>query len=280
MMSPATINTITSASLIAQQVSLFRNQRCVLDNINLTLPPGRLTALVGPNGAGKSSLLALLSGLLAPTHGRLCLDGKALSDWLPNTLAQRRAMLSQKVHLPFDFGVRDIVALGLGPHGIGATTDSGRQLIDKALRQAHAWPLRQRSWLQLSGGEQQRVQLARVLAQALAPTQHPVWLLLDEPEAGLDIAHQHYVLSQAQQLARQGMGVIVVVHDLNLALRHADDVALLANGKLLRHEATERVFDSALLSEVYGIPLALYRQQEGFFIAPATSVAAESGRGL
>src|SRR6185437_2943825 len=128
-----------------------------------------------------------------------------------------------------------------------------RHAVEAALRAARVWHLRERNYLQLSGGEQRRVQLARVLAQAgMATDGQPAWLLLDEPEAGLDIAHQHFMLRLARQLSRQGHGVIVVLHDLNLAARYADEIALLANGRLLRHGTPGQALDPELLSAVYG----------------------------
>src|SRR5699024_3657555 len=109
---------------------------------------------------------------------------------------------------------------------------------------------------QLSGGEQQRVQLARVLAQVSDAGDQPAWLLLDEPEAGLDMANQHRILAMARQHAHDGMGVVAVVHDLNLAATYADDVALLAEGRLLRHGPPGDVLDPDRLAAVYGMPLA------------------------
>src|SRR5699024_8568857 len=224
----------TMPQLEAREVSLWRGSRHVLENISLAVSPGRLLVLVGPNGAGKSSLLAVLSGLLVPDHGEVRLDGMSLARWSPRALARRRAMLSQKVHLPCDFSVREVVMLGRSPHNQSVGGRHDRRLADAALRRSQGWHLRDRSWLQLSGGEQQRVQLARVLAQVSEDDDQPAWLLLDEPEAGLDMAHQHRILAMARQRARDGMGVVAVVHDLNLAATYADDVALLAEGRLLR----------------------------------------------
>ncbi len=263
-------NPATMSQLEAREVSLWRGSRHVLENIHLTVSPGRLLVLVGPNGAGKSSLLAVLAGVLAPDHGEVRLDGTPLAQWSPRTLARRRAMLSQKVHLPFDFSVREVVMLGRSPHGRSIGGRHDRRLADAALRMAQAWHLRERSWLQLSGGEQQRVQLARVLAQVSDDGGPPAWLLLDEPEAGLDMAHQHRILAMARQRAHDGMGVIAVVHDLNLAATYADDVALLAAGRLLRHGPPDDVLDPNRLAAVYGLPLARIAHHRGFLLVPST----------
>lgn len=233
-----------TACLVATAVSLQRGGRLVLKKVSITARPGRLLVLVGPNGAGKSTLLGVLSGRLAPETGRVTLDGRSLQQWHPRDLARRRAMLSQRVDLEFGFGVDEVVALGRSPHAADT------------LRAAHAWNLRGRSYMGLSGGEQQRVQLARVLAQVWDGAAEGSWLLLDEPEAGLDIAHQHFILRRAKECAEQGFGVIAVLHDLNLAARYADDIAVLANGELHRHGAPTEALDTALLSSIYGIPLA------------------------
>lgn len=240
--------------LAAHDVHLTLGGRCVLDGVSLTARPGRLLALVGPNGAGKSSLLGVLAGLLQPDSGTATLDGRTLTQWSARALARRRAMLSQKVQLGFAFKVHEVVMLGRSPHDAGSGA-ANRQAVVAALHAAQAWELRDRDYLELSGGEQQRVQLARVLAQIWDHADGQAWLLLDEPEAGLDIAHQHFILEQAQALARRGLGVIAVLHDLNLAARHADEVAVLARGRLLRHGAPAQALDVDVLSAVYGLPL-------------------------
>jgi len=259
-----------SGELAVHDVHLQRGNRRVLRAVSLRAQPGRLLALVGPNGAGKSSLLGMLAGLLAPTQGRVTLDGHSLAQWSPAALARRRAMLSQQVQLGFGFRVDEVVNLGRSPHGVRRDDADDRRIVDAALRAAHAWHLRERGYLELSGGEQQRVQLARVLAQVWESGDGPSWLLLDEPEAGLDIAHQHFVLRRARLLACQGYGVVVVLHDLNLAVRYADEVALLEHGRLLRHGPPAEALEPRVLSEVYGLPLRRVATGEHeWMLAPA-----------
>jgi iron complex transport system ATP-binding protein len=254
-LSPAAGRTDTcTGELAAWDVHVQRGERRVLQAVTLRAQPGRLLALVGPNGAGKSSLLGVLAGLLPPTRGQATLDGHPLAQWPAAGLARRRAMLSQRVQLGFGFRVEEVVMLGRSPHGASHAT-ADQRVVDAALRAAHAWHLRGRNYLELSGGEQQRVQLARVMAQVWDSASGPSWLLLDEPEAGLDIAHQHFVLRRARLLACQGYGVVVVLHDLNLAARYADEVALLEQGRLLRHGAPAEALEPRMLSEVYGLPL-------------------------
>ncbi|MGC1548522.1 MAG: ATP-binding cassette domain-containing protein, partial [Rhodanobacter sp.] len=197
-------------------------------------------------------------------------DGVAMSQWSAPELARRRAMLSQKVQLGFAFRVEEVAMLGRSPYTAKGECADDHRIVDAALRAAHAWHLRGRPYSELSGGEQQRVQLARVLAQVWENDGGPSWLLLDEPEAGLDIAHQHFVLQQARRMTRQGWGVIAVLHDLNLAVRYADDVALLEQGKLLRYGSPVQALDPEVLSTVYGLPLRrVSTDGDGWVLLPA-----------
>lgn len=249
-------------------VHLMRGGRRVLQDVSLRARPGRVLALIGPNGAGKSSLCGVMAGLMTPSIGSVTLDGTSLSRWGPVALSRRRAMLSQHVELGFPFLADEVVQLGRSQHGSRAPHD--RDVVEAALSAAHAWHLRNRSYLELSGGEKQRVQLARVLAQVWDTRDAPAWLLLDEPEAGLDIAHQHFILQRARDLTRRGFGVITVLHDLNLAMRYADDVALLAQGRLLRHGSALHALDPQVLSTVYGIALRRHRFDDtGWMLMPA-----------
>ncbi|WP_198651375.1 heme ABC transporter ATP-binding protein [Dyella sp. C11] len=260
----------TSGVLEARDVHLSHGTRRVLQGIDLRAKPGRLLALIGPNGAGKSSLLSVMAGLRRPSHGDMQLDGRAVHAWPLHELPRRRAMLSQKVQLGFAFRVDEVVMLGRSPQGAASLRDADACIVEAVLLATRTTHLRERSYLELSGGEQQRVQLARVLAQVWDCRDTPAWLLLDEPEAGLDIAHQHDMLQHAQSLARQGFGVVVVLHDLNLAARYADDVALLAQGRLVRHGDPTEALEADVLSRIYGIPLQRTLDDEGrWLIHPA-----------
>jgi iron complex transport system ATP-binding protein len=243
----------TAGTLTADALGLTRGDTHVLQRIDLRAHPGRLLALVGPDGAGKSSLLAVLAGLLAPTHGSVALDGMPLAWWDARALARRRALLSQTVQMAFGFSAREVALLGRGLDADVRRHADDACIAEAALRAVRAWHLRDRHYLQLSGGEQRRVQLARVLVQLWEGGDRPAWLLLDEPEAGLDVAHRHFVLRLARRMVARGYGVIAVLRDLNLAARYADDVALLAQGRLLRYGSPGHVLDAGTLSCVYGI---------------------------
>lgn len=221
--------------------------RTVLSDVDVTVRPGRLLAVVGPNGAGKSTLLALLAGDLRPSAGAVWLDGAPVRAMRPRELARRRAVMPQQTQVQFSFTAAEVVGLGLyARHG-----HDDPDLIESALRQVDAVELAGRAFPTLSGGEQARVTFARVLAQDT-----PV-LLLDEPTAHLDLHHQHLVLRLARTAAEQGGAVAVVLHDLNLAARFADELVVLAGGRVAASGPPETTLTAAALSTTYGEPITV-----------------------
>jgi len=239
--------------LAADTLTVRAGGRTLLDRVSLGVAPGEVLALVGPNGAGKSTLLRALAGALRPAGGDVALAGKALRDWSPRALAQRRAVVSQRVALGFPMTVAAVVALGRLPwHATpGAARDAAA--VQAAMRTAGIAHLSQRAYGTLSGGEQQRVQVARALAQ-IDGAASPAVLLLDEPTASLDVAHGAALLHTARGLARAGTAVVIVLHDLNEAAFVADRVALLAAGCLVRVGTPHEVLAPAPLAAVYGLP--------------------------
>lgn len=259
--------------LSAESITLHLGGRPILEAVDLSVGPGEFLALVGPNGAGKSSLLRLMAGSLKPTSGRVCLDGLMLERQDPRSLACRRAVLPQSSLLNFPFTVHEVVCLGRSPHRTGAARD--RQVAEEVMALTEVLPLAGRRYTELSGGERQRVELARVLAQIWpestgeSETEKTRYLLLDEPTSSLDLRHQQTVMRVARRLAARGFGVLAVLHDLNLAARNADRLALLAPGSegqggyLVRQGAPAEVLEADLLSAVYETPLALLPGQSG-----------------
>lgn len=245
-------------TLEARAVSVRAGGRWLLDAVSLSLRPGELTALVGPNGAGKSTLLDVLSGHRRPESGEVLLDGRPLAAWPLHLLALQRAVLTQDSDLAFPFAVEDVVDLGQAPHRDRRGREARRRVGERAMALAQVGHLAQRLYPTLSGGERQRVMLARVLAQLLEPEGLPAgrWLLLDEPTSSLDLAHQKLVLETVAALAEDGCGAIVVLHDLNLAVRFADRVALLAEGRLIASGTPEAVLTTERVGDVYGVEVA------------------------
>jgi len=228
-----------------------------LAEMSLTVHPGDVLAVLGPNGAGKSTLVGALAGSLAPSHGRVTLDGQPLASFGLAELARRRAVLSQDNTLAFGFAVDEVIALGRGPHA-GCGREADRAAIEAAMRLADATILSGRRYTALSGGERQRVQLARTLAQLDVASNMrrgpPGYLLLDEPTAALDLAHQHATLQLAVSLSReQGVGVLAVLHDANLAALYADRIAIVRRGRLVDQGTPLQVLTEAMFERVFGL---------------------------
>lgn len=244
-------------TLVAEQVSFRIGRHTLVDRIDVEVMPGRVTAVLGPNGAGKSSLLKILAGEITPDVGHMTLSGRPYNDWEREDIARQVAVLPQKSTLSFPFTALEVVMMGRIPHSSGHVRDL--EIAQACLQEVGCLHLAERSFPVLSGGEQQRVQLARVLAQiylvAWEPPASARYLLLDEPTAALDPAHQQLTLEIARRKARAGLGVLVILHDLNLAARYADYVLLLQQGSCIAQGKTESVFKDRLLSELYQLPL-------------------------
>ncbi|MBU3028912.1 heme ABC transporter ATP-binding protein [Paracoccus marinaquae] len=242
-------------SLIARDIHLRLGRTDILHGVDLTAPVGRVTAIIGPNGSGKTSLLRALAGEIVPVSGRIALNGLPIVGMRPEVLAGHRAVLPQQSAISFPFTAAEIVRIGL----TSVAGDQIRQgaLIGEALAAVGLPGHAGRLYQELSGGEQQRVQLARALVQVWQPVVDgaPRWLLLDEPVSSLDIAHQIAVMRLAADYARRGGGVVAVMHDLNLTGMFADHVLLMRGGRAMAEGAPAEVLDSALLSDAYGCRL-------------------------
>ncbi len=220
--------------------------RRLLDGATAAAVPGRVTVLIGPNGAGKSTLLKVLAGELRPRHGRVTLAGADIAGVPPARLARLRAVLPQSVHVAFPFCVAEVVGIG------GADGRHGQARVERALARVELSGLMGAAYDRLSGGEKQRVQLARALVQ-LEAGDGPGYLLLDEPTASLDLAQQLLVLRLMRELAEEGAGVLAVLHDLNLAAMAADEIVALKDGRVAARGAPADVLTDARIAELYGI---------------------------
>ena len=242
-------------SLLIESLQIHRRGRRLLDNVSLELRPGELLAIVGPNGAGKTTLLSAMAGDLAPDTGSVKLDGQPLPQWAPLALARRRAVMPQASRLGFSLPVRAVVALGRTPYRDRASAVADHDAIDRALLAADILHLAQRVYGTLSGGEQQRVQLARVIAQLdlEAPAKTAPILLLDEPTSSLDLAHAYGVLQLARQMSRRGVAVAAVLHDLSLAYRYSDRVLVLKDGRREALGDPRSVLNAELVRRVFNV---------------------------
>jgi len=231
-------------TLAAQDLAVALGGKPVLASISAALRPGQITAICGPNGAGKSTLLSVLAGLLAPGQGRVLLDGEDLSSLHPRRRAQRIGYLPQEGEVAWDLSVRNLVALGRLPHG-----DSGDRAIAEALAAVDLAGFAERPVSRLSGGERARALLARVLAG------EPDWILADEPLAALDLGHQLALLRHLRAAAAAGTGVVLVLHDLALAMNHADRVLVLDKGWLAAEGVPEAALGEEVVARVWGLTM-------------------------
>lgn len=230
----------------------------LLRQINLSLRPGEITAIVGPNGAGKSSLLKVLTGDLTPTSGAVSLNGKALDDWPLKDRAQMMAVLPQYTPLNFPFNAREVVELGRIPHGTGKVRD--KDIVDAALAAVDGSYLVKRLYTQMSGGEKQRVQLARVLTQVWEPSNlGDRYLILDEPTSAFDLSHQLITLDIVSRCASEGVGVLIVLHDLNLAARCADNLIVMTCGQIAAQGEPADILSEALMKDVFDVDAVIMK---------------------
>jgi iron complex transport system ATP-binding protein len=243
--------------------------RALVDGISLAAAPGEFVAILGPNGAGKTTLLRLLSGELEAQSGGVELNGLPLARWRHAQLARMRAVLPQESRLSFAFTALEVALFGRYPHRSGAINQADREIALAALAATDAAHLAAGDFTTLSGGEKARVQLARVLAQLWEPcrigrTRRPRLLLLDEPTAALDLAHQHATLAAARAFARgQGdVAVIAVLHDLNLAAQYCDRLVMLRAGRMHVQGTPAEVLREPLIEEVFGLPVRVLRHPD------------------
>lgn len=235
---------------------IFRaGHRVLLDRVSASFEPARLHLIIGPNGAGKSTLIRLLARLLRPAEGRVLYDGQDVAHSHQRELAVRRAVLSQTVEVAFSLPVRELVLMGRYPHFTARPGAGDEQVCDQVMQFFDVTGLADRSYGTLSGGEKQRVQFARVLAQIWRPLGGATRLLfLDEPLTFLDIRHQIDFMEKIRVFASQKDAIVVgVVHDLNLAVRFADRLLLLYDGRILADGPTRNVLTEEHLRTAFGL---------------------------
>ena len=250
---------VRCALLEASHVTVEINRKGLLKSACARFAAGQVTAILGPNGAGKSTLMSVLTGQRQASSGEVHLAGQPLARYAQANLARLRACVAQETQVAFDFSVREVVELGRYPH---RRQPSPREstIADQAMLATAVAHLQDRALNTLSGGEKARVHLARALAQIWEPVAGGVeaaaarWLLLDEPTAALDLQHQHRMLQLAQSRAHdEGVGVVAVLHDLNLALRYSDHCVVLLGGEVFASGASAEVLTPACIRQVWDV---------------------------
>ncbi|WP_297590423.1 heme ABC transporter ATP-binding protein [Roseibium sp.] len=245
--------------LHVNRVTVQMGKTTIVSNLSFDAKAGEFLAIIGPSGSGKTTLLRAMTGELV-CSGDVFLAGQDVRGLSPEIQAEMRGVLPQASQISFPLNVAEVIGLGLidRRHNKNART---RRLAE-ALSKVGLSGFEGRNYQDLSGGEQQRVQLARVLCQVWEPVPidgPPRWLFLDEPVSSLDIKHQYQIMQLAAEYAARGGGVVAVMHDLNLTLTFADKVLVMQKGQRLAFGATEEVMRSDLLSKAYDFPLSLTR---------------------
>lgn len=246
------------------------NSQLVLDQVSLDINESEVVSIVGPNGSGKSTLLRCICRLLEPRSGVVYLDSKDMANLKSRELARRLGYVPQSGSEVFPLTVYEAVLLGRKPYLTWGVGPRDREIVDRVMRFMKIDLFAKKYLNELSGGEKQRVFIARALAQ------EPEVLLLDEPTSSLDIKHQLEVLGILQKLAREGIAtVILVMHDLNLAARFSDTLILISEGKVYASGTPAEVLSPANISAVYGVEADVSESRLGIQVLPLRSLEAE-----
>lgn len=229
-----------------QHITVRFGKREILNDISADIAGGRITAVMGPNGCGKTTLLRCIGGLLEPSAGQVLIDGQRVQDFSARALAQKVAFVRQQAQTDFEFSAFETVLMGRNPYQKRLQNESQADwdIVEQCMRQTGTWHLRMSKPHEMSGGELQRVMIARALAQ-----QTPV-LLMDEPVSNLDISHQLEIM---RLLRNTDKSVIIVIHDLNLALQFCEDLLLFHEGRLLYRGPLAEGLTPENIRTVYGV---------------------------
>lgn len=242
--------------LEAQNISYAHRKFSILEGIDVAVTNGELLVIVGPNGAGKSTLLSLLANELGSGKEPVFFKKKTFQEWDERELAHSKAKFSQNNSHDIPLTVSNVVMMGRYPYFNSAPRKIDEEAVLKAMQETDVSHLEQRDYNSLSGGEKQRVHLARVLTQLDNDVDHTL-VFLDEPLNNLDVLHQHRIMQTIKSFTQKGNTAIMVLHDLNLAAQFADKVMLLKKGKIVSHDVPQQVFTRETISTVYNFPCTI-----------------------
>ncbi|HRG10646.1 MAG TPA: heme ABC transporter ATP-binding protein [Cyclobacteriaceae bacterium] len=240
----------------AKHIGLSINGKTLLNDVNLSVQPGTFTAIAGPNGAGKSSLLKILSHELTHYKGEVRINDVIASSYSVAQLSAVRAVLPQHSHVQFPFTVKQIVEMGR--QHFKTTSKNNDALLEEVMELTGIADWANRNYISLSGGEQQRVQLARVLAQVWDQKTFPRYVLLDEPTSSLDIAQQQLIFTLVKKACERNIGVLAIVHDLNQAVQFADHLYFMRNGSVIAQGESKEVFTKTNIEETFCCRVNVY----------------------
>ena len=243
-------------SINIDSVSLNINDVNIIKDISFTMNPGELITILGPNGSGKSTLLRVISGDLLPTKGEVTIDNVPLSNMSFKTQALKRSVMSQSQQILYDYSVQEIIEMGWVDYADSSGVELIKQKCIKAAKDCFVDHLLKRKFNRLSGGEQRMVHFARTLLQSNGLQKNlQKYIFFDEPTANLDIKRELNILNVIRKKAKEGFGIFVVLHDLNLAYNFSDRIILIKDGKINKMGDPNDVFKDEILSEVYEVPV-------------------------
>jgi iron complex transport system ATP-binding protein len=249
--------------LSAKNISFNIGKKAILQNVNAEFLPGEFAMILGPNGSGKSTFLKIFSGEINRFHGTVSYNNKDIGNIKKEDLAKYRAVMSQQPELSFPLTVEEVVMMGRYPHFVFNPNKKDIEICDEVLALMNLTSFKNRNYTTLSGGEKQRVQYARVLAQVWQPAADEIrYLFLDEPLNNLDIKYQQEFLKIATSLKNKHTVLVAVMHDINLAAQYADKILFFSNGKLAAQGTPQQTLTIALLKEIFDIDTYLITHQQ------------------
>tara|TARA_Y100001970_G_scaffold54663_1_gene69344 strand:+ start:1922 stop:2695 length:774 start_codon:yes stop_codon:yes gene_type:complete len=244
-------------SLNLESVSLKLDNRQILKDVSLEINEGEIVSVIGPNGAGKSTLLNVLTGDINPDSGEISYDNKQLKQISIQERAFTRSVMSQMQTLVFNFSVKDVIEMGWLQRGNSDFSNNFSMAFENVTKECNVHNLIHRKFNSLSGGEQRRVHFARTLLQLWRPSESndPRYLLLDEPTANLDLSSEMLLMNILKKRASLNVGILVILHDLNLASHFADKIAIIKDGEIMAFGEPEKIMEDAFLTSVYEVPI-------------------------
>ena len=244
-------------SLNLESVSLKLDNRQILKDVSLEINEGEIVSVIGPNGAGKSTLLNVLTGDINPDSGEIFYDNKQLKQISIQERAFTRSVMSQMQTLVFNFNVKDVIEMGWLQRGNSDFSNNFSMAFENVTKECNVHNLIHRKFNSLSGGEQRRVHFARTLLQLWRPSESndPRYLLLDEPTANLDLSSEMLLMNILKKRASLNVGILVILHDLNLASHFADKIAIIKDGEIMAFGEPEKIMEDAFLTSIYDVPI-------------------------
>ena len=255
-------------SIYSKDISLFYDEKEILKDISIEIREGKITTLLGPNGAGKSSFLNIISGDLDFYNGEVLYNQRNLTEINIQEKAFLRSVMAQSQPIVFDFSVKEIVEMGWLEKGNIKYSDNFKTALNEVLIDCDIDYLKNRKFNTLSGGEQRRVHFARSLLQLWRESNSvdPCYLMLDEPTSNLDLFHQIKMMNAIKKLSTEGFGIFMILHDLNLAFKYSDYIAILKSGKIISFGEPKSIINDDVLSSAFGVKIQVNKKDDNIFI--------------